>query len=226
MGSYLQLIARPSLVWRQVVIVVGVAAVHGLMLAVWLSAHSVPAAVQPEMMAVTLLPEPEVLPPTVAPVPLPVTAPQTRPRSVTPPSPTPTVASPAPDKPDESATAPTLASAAPQTAASPVSPAVPLATADTEPDYHAAYLHNPPPVYPMSARRMGIQGRVVLHVEVQADGICGQITIRQSSGYAMLDNAALQTVRNWHFAPARHAGQAVSRWFLVPIQFSLKDNEV
>ena len=96
--------------------------------------------------------------------------------------------------------------------------------ADTEPDYKAAYLNNPPPVYPMVARRNGMQGRVMLNVEVLAGGLRGQINIHQSSGYAMLDNAALQTVRSWRFAPARHAGQMVDKWFIIPIQFSLKDN--
>lgn len=96
--------------------------------------------------------------------------------------------------------------------------------ADIEPDYKAAYLNNPPPAYPMVARRNGLQGRVTLSVEVLANGSCGQINIHKSSGYAMLDNAALQTVKNWRFAPARQAGQTVDKWFMVPIQFSLKEN--
>jgi len=103
------------------------------------------------------------------------------------------------------------------------SPAAPV-IADTEPDYKASYLNNPPPAYPMVARRNGLQGRVVLNVEVLADGVCGQINIHKSSGYAMLDNAALQTVLTWRFIPARQAGRAVDKWFLIPVQFSLKDN--
>lgn len=105
-------------------------------------------------------------------------------------------------------------------AAAPEAPVV----AVTEPDYKASYLNNPPPAYPMVARRQGLQGRVVLHVEVLANGVCGQINIQKSSGYAMLDNAALQTVRNWRFMPASRAGHAVDKWFMIPIQFSLKDN--
>lgn len=94
----------------------------------------------------------------------------------------------------------------------------------TEPDYKAAYLNNPPPDYPMAARRMGLQGRVMLHVEVLANGICGQINIQKSSGYAMLDNAALQKVKTWRFSPASQLGRAVDKWFMIPVQFSLKDN--
>ena len=99
-------------------------------------------------------------------------------------------------------------------------PAIP----DTEPDYKASYLNNPSPTYPMAARRMGLQGRVVLNVEVLAGGVCGEIHIQKSSGYAMLDNAALQTVKSWRFMPARQAGHTVDKWFMIPIQFSLKDN--
>ena len=96
--------------------------------------------------------------------------------------------------------------------------------ADTEPVYQAAYLNNPPPSYPMVARRMGLQGRVVLNVEVLADGSCGQIKVGKSSGYAMLDSAALTAVKTWRFLPASQAGQAIDKWFMIPVQFSLKDN--
>ena len=94
----------------------------------------------------------------------------------------------------------------------------------SEPEYKASYLHNNPPAYPLAARRMGLQGRVVLHVEVLAGGKCGNIEIHKSSGYIMLDNAALETVKTWRFVPARQAGNSVDKWFMIPVQFSLKDN--
>lgn len=122
-----------------------------------------------------------------------------------------------------------IAEQAPAAAAEPpaavAAPSVATASvADSDPDYKAAYLNNPPPQYPMVARRNGLQGRVLLSVEVLADGACGQISIQKSSGYAMLDNAALQTVKSWRFVPARQAGHAVDKWFMIPVQFSLKDN--
>jgi len=103
------------------------------------------------------------------------------------------------------------------TDASPVPP-------DREPDYHAAYLNNPKPSYPMVARRMGWQGRVVLNVEVLVSGLPGQIILHQSSGHDVLDNVALNTVRTWRFVPARHNGEAVTRRFLVPIPFILNED--
>lgn len=99
------------------------------------------------------------------------------------------------------------------------------AVADSEPDYRAAYLDNPRPHYPMAARRMGWEGRVVLNVEVLAEGRCGGINVFRSSGHEVLDNAALNTVKGWRFSPARHAGRPVTQWFRLPINFSLEGNE-
>ncbi|MFZ2541062.1 MAG: TonB family protein [Gallionella sp.] len=101
---------------------------------------------------------------------------------------------------------------------------VPPGPPDREPDYHAAYLNNPKPSYPMVARRMGWQGRVVLNVEVLVSGFPGQIVLHQSSGHEVLDNVALNTVRTWRFVPARHNGEAVTRRFLVPIPFVLNED--
>ena len=83
---------------------------------------------------------------------------------------------------------------------------------------------NKAPSYPHMARRMGLQGKVVLNVEVLANGSCGQINIAQSSGHAALDNNALSAVKTWHFIPATQAGKAINKWHQVPIIFSLKDN--
>ncbi len=107
-----------------------------------------------------------------------------------------------------------------QQEATPSSPVV----LDAEPDYKADYLNNPRPPYPMVARRMGYHGKVVLDVEVLSEGKAGDVKLHQSSGYDILDNAALQTVKTWRFTPARRFGQAVTQRFLVPIKFSLEDN--
>lgn len=104
--------------------------------------------------------------------------------------------------------------------ATPPSPVV----LDAEPDYKADYLNNPRPPYPMVARRMGYHGKVVLDVEVLAEGKAGDVKLHQSSGFDILDNAALQTVKTWRFSPARRFGQAVTQRFLVPIKFSLEDS--
>ncbi len=93
----------------------------------------------------------------------------------------------------------------------------------SEPDYVARYLHNPPPPYPWQARRMGIEGRVVLHVEILQNGNTGRIEIRQSSGHELLDQAAIKAVGGWRFDPARITGEPITAWAAVPISFRLTD---
>lgn len=114
---------------------------------------------------------------------------------------------------------------APVVAVAPVVKPVEVVQPVIEPDYKASYLNNPPPPYPLAARRMGMQGKVVLNVEVLAEGVSGQVNVQQSSGHDILDNVALQTVKSWRFIPAHQAGRAITKWFKVPVQFSLKDNE-
>jgi protein TonB len=94
---------------------------------------------------------------------------------------------------------------------------------DAEPDYRADYLNNPRPPYPLVARRMGYQGKVVLNVEVLAEGKAGEVKLQTSSGFDILDKAALQTVKTWKFSPATRFGQPITQWFLVPIKFSLEE---
>lgn len=166
--------------------------------------------------------------PVVIPAPLPPPAPAPMPRKMAPepkPAPVEPVAQPI-EVPVEQPSAPApVAAPAPVVAAAPViAPAAPVIP-DVEPDYKASYLNNPRPSYPFAARRMGLQGKVVLNVEVLAEGLCGQVSVHQSSGHEMLDNAALQTVKTWKFIPARQGGNAVTKWFKIPIQFSLNNNE-
>lgn len=113
---------------------------------------------------------------------------------------------------------------APVAATAPLASPVEIAQPEIEPDYKASYLNNRLS-YPLAARRQGIQGRVVLNVEVLAQGVSGQMNVYQSSGYEVLDRAALESVKGWRFVPASRAGRPFTKWFRIPIQFSLKDNE-
>lgn len=90
------------------------------------------------------------------------------------------------------------------------------------PRFDAAYLQNPPPVYPPLARRIGEQGRILLRVLVTQEGAAERVELRTSSGSARLDNAALDTVKRWRFVPARQGDRPVAAWVVVPISFSLE----
>ncbi|MCK9200939.1 MAG: energy transducer TonB [Gallionella sp.] len=90
----------------------------------------------------------------------------------------------------------------------------------SQPEQHAKYLNAPPPPYPEWAKKMGAEGRVVLHVEVLSDGNPGQVKILHSSGHELLDNVARATVQQrWKFIPARRGGNVVTHWYQVPIRF-------
>jgi periplasmic protein TonB len=78
-----------------------------------------------------------------------------------------------------------------------------------------------PPVYPEMARRRGQQGRVLLQVNVSANGTPVGVTIAQSSGVASLDDAALRAVEQWRFVPATRGGTAVPAIAEVPVRFRL-----
>jgi periplasmic protein TonB len=80
-----------------------------------------------------------------------------------------------------------------------------------------------PPAYPESARRRGQQGRVLLRVNVSADGLPLTISVAQSSGFASLDSAAVAAVQKWRFVPASRGGvpePAVAEW---QVRFRLTD---
>lgn len=91
----------------------------------------------------------------------------------------------------------------------------------TEARFDAAYLNNPAPSYPLISRRNGEAGKVLLLVQVSKNGAAAQVEISQSCGYARLDQAALEAVRQWRFVPARRGDEAIAASVLVPLTFRL-----
>jgi len=95
----------------------------------------------------------------------------------------------------------------------------------TPPSYQAAHLRNPAPDYPLLARKRGWQGRVVLKVHVSSNGNPEEIRVQASSGFALLDKTATDSVRHWRFVPARRGDVAVDGWVMVPLDFKLDDDQ-
>lgn len=89
------------------------------------------------------------------------------------------------------------------------------------PRYDAAYLANPPPAYPLSARRRGIEGTVLLEALVDPAGEARDIRLVASAGDAMLDEAAREAVRHWRFVPARRGAEPVEAWVRIPVVYRL-----
>ena len=85
------------------------------------------------------------------------------------------------------------------------------------------YRSNPAPDYPPASLRRHEEGVVVVSGEVGADGRPSSISLKQSSGHRLLDEAALDAVRRWTFEPALAGGVPVTSVALVPVRFSTTD---
>lgn len=110
-----------------------------------------------------------------------------------------------------------------QTSASSASSvAGPAAAPTADADYKASYLKNPKPPYPLLAVKLRLEGRVGIVAEVLPDGKAGRVGIESSSGHELLDQSALQTVKQWQFTPARKDGVIVTQVVKIPINFNLK----
>jgi len=83
------------------------------------------------------------------------------------------------------------------------------------------YLKNPEPAYPLAARRRRQEGLVLLAVTVTPQGRTARLEVKQSSGFSLLDQAAVQAVRDWEFEPARIGPIAVASEIEVPVRFKL-----
>jgi TonB family protein len=84
------------------------------------------------------------------------------------------------------------------------------------------YAENPKPIYPQEARKKGYEGEVILRVEVLQNGRVGQIDVKKSSGYELLDRSALATVKKWKFVPAQKGEKTIPLWVNIPVKFQLQ----
>lgn len=229
----------------------GAAILHGavaLILVGWAPDAEPPAvpAMVVEMVEMAEAPAPLALPePTVA-APPPLTSaevPPPEPEPEPPPQPEPEIAEAAPlpeppppkpapkAKPRPPAEAPPRPAPQPTAAASgpPAPVAAPGATVAppvfVPPSSTAAYLRNPKPRYPRAARMRGMEGVVLLSVQVASDGSAGAVAVKASSGFTLLDEAAVEAVRAWRFVPATRGGRPEAAAVDVPIRFSLAGAE-
>lgn len=103
----------------------------------------------------------------------------------------------------------------------PPAPPPPAPEPVSEPKGYAGYLNNPAPTYPSAAQLRRLQGRVVLKVHVLASGQPDSVDVAQSSGYDILDQAAVKAVTAWMFDPAKRGTKPIDGWVNVPINFKL-----
>lgn len=80
-----------------------------------------------------------------------------------------------------------------------------------------------PPRYPVESRRKKEQGTVELALVLGLDGKVESISVASSSGFARLDQAALEAVRRWRWAPTLRDGAPVRVRGIVEIPFVLSN---
>lgn len=135
-------------------------------------------------------------------------------------------------KPAPIVTEATTSTAASETASSTVSTptSASAGAAETPPQplpvvLNPDYLSPPaPPVYPSAARRLQIEGTVVVRALVERPGHPSEVTLWRSSGESLLDRSALEAVRFWRFRPMTHSGGTVAAWVEIPVTFSISNS--
>lgn len=182
-----------------------------------------PSAAAPVLMQVQMIAEAPVAivepPPPQPPAPV---KPKPQPRLMSTPKPTPSAIATPPPAPEPVTEAPA------ETPTPPAPPAAPATAPRAEPvvvppNFVAAYLNNPPPVYPYAAKLRRESGEVRLRVLVTVDGTAGDVKIDKSSGSNSLDQAARDIVfRKWRFVPAKRGDEVIEAWVIVPVVFELK----
>ena len=218
------------------------AAVIGVVAVSWHGARPLPVA-QDVTPTVNFLLAPETCPPPAPPLPIfepPVPMPAPTPEVATvPPPAVPAEAPPAAPMPIITTTHGSLSNNAPQPPAKKGKPAPPIgaiatshattgnggsptggsaggaANTPARPRFH------PAPAYPPEAKRNREQGVAVIRAQVTAEGVVAGASVLHSSGFPLLDQAALTTVRGWRFDPARIAGITAASNVEVPVRFRL-----
>lgn len=104
----------------------------------------------------------------------------------------------------------------------PTGPAAPLVKQGTRTlpriggDFH--------PAFPDEARRLGLEGMVVLEIVVSKSGEVKSARIDKSSGHELLDHAALRDVRKARFQPGRIGDKPSEMTALLPLSYRLIDS--
>jgi len=80
-----------------------------------------------------------------------------------------------------------------------------------------------PPSYPSAAFEQGLSGKVVLRVEVDAEGKAGEVRVLSSTPAGVFDAASIAAAKKWTFEPARRDGKAVASALKIPMTFQMNE---
>ena len=76
--------------------------------------------------------------------------------------------------------------------------------------------------YPEIARKAGIEGRVIIQVQVSEKGRVLKTRIIKSLGHSGCDEAAVKAIKNVKWKPALQRDKPVKVWVAIPVIFRLK----
>ncbi|MGE0083922.1 MAG: TonB family protein [Desulfococcaceae bacterium] len=79
-----------------------------------------------------------------------------------------------------------------------------------------------PPIYPMTAKRRGIEGWVRVRFVVSKDGSVGSIKVVESKPSGIFDQSVVRCVSGWRFQPGKVGGSAVSTRVETTVRFELE----
>jgi TonB family protein len=78
-------------------------------------------------------------------------------------------------------------------------------------------ISQPSPTYPEQALHWGIQGKVILHGIIGADGVVRNLRVLE--GNPLLAQSAADEVKTWRYEPSRRDGVRIERPFMVIVNF-------
>lgn len=81
-------------------------------------------------------------------------------------------------------------------------------------------LHAPRPVYTEAARRVRVQGTVILEVRLDEHGEVGEVSVLRGQPFGLTESA-VAAVSRWRYEPARLGGRAVPVLMTVTVRFEL-----
>jgi TonB family protein len=84
-----------------------------------------------------------------------------------------------------------------------------------------AFLRREMPVYPMMAKKLGKQGKVVLRLHINEKGRLLNVEVVEAGGYGFTESA-IEAVKMSTFSPAHEKGASIASKALLSIRFILK----
>lgn len=80
----------------------------------------------------------------------------------------------------------------------------------------------PPPRYPRELLKKKQEGRVIVLVTVDERGIVTNTSVKESSGFTAMDQAALNAAKRWKFKPGIKGGRKAVTTAKIPFNFLVK----